>query len=132
MQLERAELERRLRAAEKNPSNPPTSKEHNIISVEFLRSEKITLQQQLKGVEKERDHCQNELQETQMELDGLKQNLEEAERIELQNEDLMNRLKAMSQKLEDFENLRERLKEYESDAKNKDQMVRSNILDFVS
>ena len=118
-----------MRDAEEKLSEPPASKIDDTISLEALRSEKVALQEQLKGAEEHRDQYQNELRETQMELDGLKQNLEEAERIEVQNEELSNRLKSMSTKLEDFENLRERLKENESDAKNKDQMVRFGVLD---
>ena len=67
---------------------------------------------------------EKELQETNMELGGLKQNLEEAEQIELQNEALVTRLQSMSEELADTEKLQERLKANESEIIIKDKLVR--------
>ncbi len=75
-----------------------------------VQTENQALQQQLKDIREHRNQLQNELEETRMELDGLKQNLEEAERIEVQNEQLQQQLQV-----------------YKSDARTKDEMVR-NVL----
>ena len=125
LKSEKEVLEQRLRKAEEklstlsNDSNgqPP-------IPEESQEEEKILLNLRLEEVEADRMKCQKDLQQTRMELDSLKQNLDEAERIELRNEELETRLQSMSDKMKTVDNLRERLKAYESDTMNKDQSVR--------
>jgi hypothetical protein len=128
LQSERDELERRLRDAEEKSSKLPIAQDQSIPvdGLKELQSENRALQHQLKDSEEDRNQFQNELQETRMELNGLKQNLEEAERIELQNEDLVAKLKSMSDELAVVENLREQLKANEYDVRIKDQLVRYN------
>jgi len=83
--------------------------------LEESQSESRGLQQKLKIVEEQRNRVQNELQETRLELDGLKQNLEEAERIEVQNEELQKQLQVYKSnaKIKD-----EKLRNMESELKN--------------
>lgn len=94
-------------------SQQPSAKDHSVSAKasEESQPENVELQQKLKTVEEHRNQLQNELQETRLELDGLKQNLEEAERIEVLNEELQ-----------------EQLQVYKSNAKVKDDKVRN--IDF--
>ena len=134
LQSEKDELERRLRDAEVNSSKSSFkltfAKDQSASSdgLQELQLENKALQQKLKDAEENRNQFQNELQGTQMELDSLKQNLEEAERIELQNEELVAKLKSMSGELTGVEKLQEQLKAYKSDIKNKDELVRNDML----
>lgn len=64
------------------------------VSTDF-KAENKALNEQLQQVKQSRNQLENELQEAYMELNGLKQNLEEAERIELLNEDLQEQLKTL-------------------------------------
>lgn len=88
LQSEKDELERRLRDAQNHAKQSDASETQ-------LDVHKEELEQRLRVAE---DNCatfEKELQETNMELGGLKQNLDEAEQIELQNEELQEDLKAI-------------------------------------
>lgn len=122
---EKDDLERRLRVAEKASSEVSTINDQQRVSIDKMHSEMNELQQKMKDAEEHRNHFENELQETNMELDGLKQNLEEAERIELENEELVTRLKSMTNELDGMKKLKEQLKMYESDVKHKDELLRN-------
>jgi len=123
LQLEKAELEQRLRDAEENFSKLAATKDHPTAYQE-LQLENRALERRLRDAEENCNTFEKELQETNMELGGLKQNLEEAEQIELQNEALVTRLQSMSEELAGTENLQERLKANESDTITKDKLVR--------
>lgn len=124
LKSERDDLERQLRDTKSSKLSTEQGQPVPNEESQHLRSENTTLQQQLKGVEVNRNQIQIELQETQMELDGLKQNLEEAERIETQNEELVARLKSMSDELAGVKDLQEELKACKSDKKDQEQLVR--------
>jgi DNA repair exonuclease SbcCD ATPase subunit len=139
LQSERDELGRRLHDVGEKSQKVPIAQDSSIPvdGLKELQSKNKALQDQLKESEENRNQFQNELQETRMELDGLKQNLEEAERIELQNEDLVAKLKSMSDDLAAVKNLRQQLKANESDMRTTDQLVRhidmvQSTLDFRS
>ena len=139
LQSEKDELGRRLHDVGEKSQKVPIAQDSSIPvdGLKELQSKSKALQDQLKESEENRNQFQNELQETRMELDGLKQNLEEAERIELQNEDLVAKLKSMSDDLAAVKNLRQQLKANESDMRTTDQLVRhidmaQSTLDFRS
>jgi DNA repair exonuclease SbcCD ATPase subunit len=126
LQSEKDELERRLRDAQ-NHAKESDASETQLDVYQELQSEKEVLEQRLRVAE---DNCvtfEKELQETNMELGGLKQNLEEAEQIELQNEELVSRLRDMSEEMADTEKLEENLKAIQSAMTQKDEMVRFNV-----
>ena len=119
LQSEKDELERRLRDAQNHAKQSDASETQ-------LDVHKEELEQRLRVAE---DNCatfEKELQETNMELGGLKQNLDEAEQIELQNEELVSRLRDMSEEMADTRKLQENLKAVQSAMIQKDEMVRFN------
>lgn len=92
LQSEKQKLERQLCGAKDNSLNlAGTNNLH--FTIYELESKKTALERQLLDSENNCKSVQKASQETQMELEGLKQNLEEAERIEVQNEDLQRELK---------------------------------------
>ena len=110
-----AELDSAKEKLVTDPSKLPSAGDQPVSTKksEELQTENRALQQQVKDIREHRNQLQNELEETRMELDGLKQNLEEAERIEVQNEQLQ-----------------EQLQVYKSDARTKDEMVRNILFAF--
>ena len=121
LQSEKDELERRLRDAQNHAKQSDASETQLQLDVH-----KEELEQRLRVAE---DNCatfEKELQETNMELGGLKQNLDEAEQIELQNEELVSRLRDMSEEMADTGKLQENLKAVQSAMIQKDEMVRFN------
>ena len=122
LQSEKDELERRLRDAQNHAKQSDASETQLQLDVH----NKEELEQRLRVAE---DNCatfEKELQETNMELGGLKQNLDEAEQIELQNEELVSRLRDMSEEMADTGKLQENLKAVQSAMIQKDEMVRFN------
>ena len=122
LQSEKDELERRLRDAQNHAKQSDASETQLQLDVH----NKEELEQRLRVAE---DNCatfEKELQETNMELGGLKQNLDEAEQIELQNEELVSRLRDMSEEMADTGKLQENLKAVQSAMIQKNEMVRFN------
>lgn len=122
LQSEKDDLEQRLCVAEKDHKKSDTPKTHLDLHQE-LKLEKEELERRLRDAKENCVAFEKELHETNMELGGLKQNLEEAEQIEQQNEVLVNRLGAMSEEIANTENLKENLKA----VAHKDTLVRFNI-----
>ena len=88
---------------------------------------KEELEQRLRVAEDTCATFARELQETNMELGGLTEHLDEAEQIEEQNEELESRLREMSEEMADIGKVHaENLKAIQSAMIQKDEMVRFN------
>ncbi len=89
-----------------------------------LQTEKEELEQRLREAEENCHAFEKKLQETKMDFEGVKQNLREAEQIELQNEALVNRLQSMSEELAEAEKLKKTIEAKDSALRHKDELVR--------
>lgn len=109
LQLEKEDLDQRLCVAEMDDKEPDTSKTQLDVHQE-LQLEKEELERRLRDAQENCAAFEKELHETNMELGGLKQNLEEAEQFEQQNVVLVNHSCAMSEDIADTEHLKKNLK----------------------
>ena len=92
--------------------------------IQELQKEKDALERRLRDAEENCESFEKKLRETTTDFEDLKQNLEEAEQIELQNDALVQRLQAMSEELAEAEKLKERFEANASALRHKDELVR--------
>jgi len=92
LRIEKEELERRLRDTEDLIGKKHLEDSGGAVAPESKTVEKTESEQDGDDSEKKLKSVQKQLEKTQMELEGLKENLDEAERIEFENEKLQREL----------------------------------------